>query len=68
MMNNNFSPYDALIELNERLTTMERMHNKLAEDYVKTEADLLTALKQINTLQRGHLALSELISLTRNPS
>lgn len=65
MMDNNFSPYDALMELNERLHTVEQAHNRLARDYVKTQDDLLEALRQINTLQRGHLALSQLVSMTQ---
>lgn len=64
MMDNNFSPYDALIELNERMLRLEKKHNQLARDYMQTERDLTEALRQINTLQRGHLALSELVNLT----
>jgi len=58
----NFNPYDALIELNERLSNLEQVHNQLAHDYLKTQQELTIALECLNTLQKGHLALSNTVT------
>jgi hypothetical protein len=62
MFNNNWDPYDALIVLQARLDNVEAAHNRLAHDYLKTQADLSLALNSLHSLQKGHLALSELVS------
>lgn len=64
--NNGFSPYDALIELNERMTRLEKAHNKLATAFQKTEEEFSVLLHSFQNLQRAHLSLSELIGLTIN--
>ena len=62
MFNNNFDPYDALIVLQSRIDHLEAAHNRLAHDYLKTQADLGLVLNSLHTLQKGHLALSELVN------
>lgn len=61
MFDNNFDPYDALIRLQARMDVLEATHNRLAHDYLKTQADLGLALDSLHSLQKGHLALSELV-------
>jgi hypothetical protein len=60
---NSFDPYDALIELNERMNRLEVTHNKLAHAYQRTEQELNIALQSLNSLQKGHLALSRVVHL-----
>jgi hypothetical protein len=55
-----FDPYDMLIELNERLNRLETAHNKMAHAYQKTEEELSMTLSSLQSLQKAHLALSEL--------
>ena len=62
MFGSNFDPYDALIELSEKLKRLEYAHNALARDYVKTQGDLQIALESLNSLQKGHLALSKIVT------
>lgn len=63
MFDKNFDPYDALIELNERLHQVEKQHNLLAKDYQKSQADLNIALNSLQNLQRSFLSLSQLVTL-----
>jgi Ca2+-binding EF-hand superfamily protein len=58
-----FDPYDALVELNERINRMEIAHNNLAKAFQRTEQELNTALNSLQQLQKGHLKLSELVSI-----
>lgn len=62
MFDKNFDPYDILVKLNERLHQLEIAHNTMAVDYQKTQHELNIALQSLNSLQRGHLALSELVA------
>ena len=57
----NFDPYDALIQMQDRLMALEHAHNKLAHSYVKTEEHLTHALRALNSLQKAHLTLSKTI-------
>lgn len=57
----NFDPFDALQELNQRLLAVEKAHNIMAEDYIKTQRELSIALDCLNSLQKSHLALSEVV-------
>jgi len=57
-----FDPYDALIELNERLIKLEQVHNQLARDYTKSQADLNVALHSLRQLQKSYLTLSQLVN------
>ena len=66
-MNNDFDPYDALIELNERMLRVERAHNRLAKDYERTQKDLTETLKALQTTQQHVLKLHQIIhSYTAN--
>jgi len=65
MFDNDFDPYDALIQLQFKLQEVERAHNLLAKDYIRTQKDLDLALSSIQSLQKGHLALSKIV--TNNP-
>lgn len=58
---NNFDPYDALNELNQRLLAVEKAHNIMAEDYIKTQRELSIALDCLRSLQKSHLALSDVV-------
>lgn len=64
---NGFSPYDALIELNERLTRLEKAHNQLAHAFQRTETEFNQLLKSHQNLQKAHLSLSQLVTLAINP-
>lgn len=59
MFDTGFDPFDALIELNERLNEVEKRHNLLAIDYQQKQRDLTLALKSIQTLQTAHMSLRE---------
>jgi len=58
-----FDPYDALIELNDRINRMEIAHNNLAKAFQKTEQEFTMLSKSFNNLQKSHLKLSELVSI-----
>lgn len=55
MFHHNFDPYDALIELNERLTALETVHNRLADAYRQTQHDLNVTMESLVGLQKAHL-------------
>jgi chromosomal replication initiation ATPase DnaA len=55
MMSNNFDPYDALVELNQRLVALEKAHNKLAFNCRQHEEELTITLQAIRNLQRHFL-------------
>lgn len=57
-----FDPYNALIELNERLLRLEKAHNHLAHAYEKSERELNMALDALQSLQISHLVLSNIVS------
>lgn len=59
MFDHGFDPYDALIELNERLNRLELAHNQMAHAYMKTEKDLSVCLHSLRNLQQHHLKLSQ---------
>lgn len=65
--NSGFDPYDALIELNERLTRLEKAHNKLAHAFQESEKEFNVLLTSFQNLQKAHLTLSQLVGLTLNP-
>lgn len=52
MMPSDFDPYDALIDLNERMLRMEKTHNALARAFQKSEQELSMALESIVGLQK----------------
>jgi len=57
-----FDPYDALIQLNERVNALEKVHNQLATDYMKSQRDLTLALNSLNSLQKHYLAMSHTVA------
>ena len=57
-MNNDFNPYDTLIECVERIQRLEHAHNALAREFEKSQHELTQALKSIRHLQ--HVYLREL--------
>ena len=61
MMNNNFDPYDALIELNARMLRLEKAHNNLARRFEKTEQDLNNTLSSLRSTQQHVLNLHQII-------
>lgn len=68
-MNNDFDPYDALIELNERLLRLERAHNRLAKDYERTQKEFTEALESHRKTQIHLLNLQKVVhQFIVNPS
>ena len=66
-MIHNFDPYDALIELNERMNRMEHAHNALARAHQQSEQELNSALKSLKNLQQHHILLqTQLHTLVTN--
>ena len=63
LFDNQFDPYDALVELNERMNRMEIAHNNLAKAFQQTEQEFTMLSKAFNNLQKSHLKLSELVSI-----
>lgn len=63
MYNNDFDPYDTLLEAMERIQRLEQAHNKLAHAFDKSERELNTALKALNHLQRSHMAAVKTIDI-----
>lgn len=59
MFDKGFDPYDALIEMNERLHRLEQAHNTMAHAYAKSEKELTVALHSLRNLQQHHLKLSQ---------
>lgn len=60
-MNNNFDPYDALIELNERLLRIERAHNRLARDYERSQQEFTQSLVAHQKTQQHLLNLQRVV-------
>jgi len=67
MFSHGFDPYDALIELNNRVTELEKKHNRLAHAYERTQRDLDIALSSIQGLQKGQMLLNDLVRHTNKP-
>lgn len=65
MFDTGFDPYNALIELNERLLRLETAHNRLANAYQKSENDLSIALDSLQSLQKAYLSLAEFTALAK---
>lgn len=61
-LKNNFDPYDALIELNQRLTRLEIAHNKMAKAFEEQEKAFDVLLKSHQVLQKAQVSLSELFA------
>ena len=57
MMSNDFDPYDALINMSERLQLLEQAHNKMAHAYQLTENELTLTLHSLRNLQQRHVNL-----------
>jgi len=60
----NVDPYDLIIQMNDRLNQLELAHNQLARDYMKTQQEFGALLTSHQHLQKSHLALSQLVSLS----
>lgn len=65
IMMNSFDPYDALIDLSERLQRLERAHNKLVDLHKKTDFDLTLALTSLRNLQHQHLLVIKQLDESR---
>lgn len=63
-----FDPYQALIDLDARLTTLQKAHNMMARDYEQQKRDFDVLLNSHQHLQKAHLSLSQLVTavLTNN--
>lgn len=61
MMNNNFDPYDVLMELGVRLERLEKAHNKMAQAFHQSEQELTETLKILRSLQVNHRHLQNLL-------
>ena len=62
MFKGDWNPYDVLIKLDARTNHLIEKHNQLAEDYDRTKQDLDLALDALQSLQRSHLALADVVS------
>ena len=51
MFRTDWDPYDVIVELASRLDRLESAHNRLSEDYIRTQRDLTMALEAIRNLQ-----------------
>jgi len=51
MFRTDWDPYDVIVELAGRLDRLEAAHNRLSEDYIRTQRDLTVALEAIRNLQ-----------------
>lgn len=63
MYENGFDPYDTLLEAVERIQRLEQAHNNLANAYQKSERELNTALRSLNSLQKSHMAALKTIDI-----
>lgn len=68
MMDNNFDPYEMLINLQERLHRLEQAHNQMAHAYRKTEVDLSVTLHSLRSLQQSFLTQSQIVQELINHS
>ncbi len=59
MFDSGFDPYQALLDLDARLTAMHRAHDALARDYIQTQYELGVLLESHQQLQQAHLQLSK---------
>ena len=62
LFDNNFDPYDALVELNERMNRMEHAHNALAHAFHQTEQEVSVLLKTIQSQQQTIISMGELFA------
>jgi hypothetical protein len=62
LFDNNFDPYDALVELNERMNRMEHAHNLLAHAFQQTEQEVSVLLKTIQAQQQTIISMGELFA------
>jgi len=61
MFDNNFDPYEILINLQERLNRLEKAHNQMAHAYQKSEIDLSVTLHSLRSLQQSFLTQSQIV-------
>lgn len=62
MMDNNFDPYEILVNLQERMNRLEHAHNQLARAFQKTEVDLNVTLNTLRQLQKAQLSQGQVIN------
>lgn len=61
-----FDPFEALMDLNERMNRLEHAHNNLACAYERTEKELDQTMEALLSLQKSHLYLSDFVSNMAN--
>ncbi len=64
MYRTDFDPYDALIEMNQRLARVEQAHNTMADDFVACQRQIRLLEETVINLQKSHLQLTELVRQT----
>lgn len=57
MFNQDFDPYEILLELQERQGNLENAHNRLAQAFQITENELTQTMLMLRALQKHHLEL-----------
>ena len=57
MLDRNFDPYEILIETQERLSALEKAHNRLAYAFEQSEKETNQILEMLRALQQHHLRL-----------
>jgi len=61
VFNPDFDPYDALVNISERMVVLQEAHNNLANAYERTQREVQTSKNQIRNLQQSHAHLNELV-------
>jgi hypothetical protein len=61
MFNNDFDPYDQIMQMSQRLLGLQDAHNNLGRAFERSERDLSVALEAIRNLQQSHAHLNSLV-------
>jgi hypothetical protein len=61
MYRTDWDPYDVILELASRLDRLESAHNRLSEDYIRSQRDLTVALESIRNLQHHQRDLANIM-------
>jgi predicted nuclease with TOPRIM domain len=61
VFNNDFDPYDALMNVSDRLSMLQEAHNRMAHAYEKSQHELVLAKSNIRNLQKSHAHLNEMM-------
>jgi hypothetical protein len=57
MFTDDFTPYDLIVEMQQRIIQLETQHNKMAVAFHKSEHELNQCLHMLRDLQKRHINL-----------